>query len=726
MLKKLFKEILPNTGIVKYFSSRKHSMKRSNNTIKDPSRLYDNNPEPSDNKKSKNSVFWILLRISAYGFLLAILAGGYGTYELWKVYSSEETTSKINVIKSLKPIDNTIIYDKDGKVLTEKYSTYHKFVEISRVPQTFKDAIISIEDRRFYQHFGIDIKAILRAAVEVISTGKPKQGGSTITQQLVRHYLLSRDKNIWRKVQEIILSLRLEQELSKDKILELYLNNIFLGSGSNGIGAAAERYFGKPLNEISLSESALIAGLFQAPSRYNPFKRPKLAIKRQRQVLKAMVANNKLSSSKARRIAKQKIKLVKFSNNTKSMHAYYADYVTEEAKKVLGVRTLDNKGYRIYTALDQDLNEKSYQSIQEMKSKFTEIENNNNLQKTNNMMQAASVVLDVKTGEIVSMIGGRDYATSEFNIASQAKRAPGSSFKPIVYSLALENGYKWSDVFYVAPVTLAGTYRPRTEKSDYLSESTMLRALFKSMNATTMEIGAKIGLSKIVARASAMGIESPVKYEYGSLLGQSEVTLIDMTRVYSTFANNGSRISPVTIRKITDMNGNLLYESEPLEKRVTKVLSPQTNYLMTKGLQKVLSHGTARSAANISHVAGGKTGTTNGSVDNWFCGYTKDYVSIVWTGPNTPQILRKGNIQGSTLALPIWKNIMEHTIAKNAPLPFTRPSGVTSLRVHPEFGHLSSNGMEMWFTSGNLPKRKSSSLEVLEKKGNRMRGFGVH
>ena len=163
----------------------------------------------------------------AYGFLLAIIAGGYGTYELWKVYSSETTAAKINVIKSLKPIDNTIIYDKDGKVLTEKYSTYHKFVEIDKVPQTFKDAIISIEDRRFYQHFGIDIKAILRAAAEVISTGKPKQGGSTITQQLVRHYLLTRDKNIWRKVQEIVLSLRLEQELSKDKILELYLNNIF-------------------------------------------------------------------------------------------------------------------------------------------------------------------------------------------------------------------------------------------------------------------------------------------------------------------------------------------------------------------------------------------------------------------------------------------------------------------------------------------------------------------
>ena len=246
------------------------------------------------------------------------------------------------------------------------------------------------------------------------------------------------------------------------------------------------------------------------------------------------------------------------------------------------------------------------------------------------------------------------------------------------------------------------------------------------MNATTMEIGAKLGLSKIIKRAATMGIQSPVKYEYGSLLGQSEATLIDMTRVYSTFANNGEMIEPIAVTKITDRDGKVIYEAPSVEDRSTKALSQQTNYLMTKGLQKVLSHGTASRAASMSAYAGGKTGTTNGSIDNWFCGYTRDYVSVVWTGPNTPQILKKGNLQGSTLALPIWRQIMSHTIALKKPKPFERPQGVTSLRVHPEFGHLSSKGMEMWFTSGNLPKRKSSSLEVLEQKGNRMRVFGVH
>lgn len=678
-------------------------------------------------KKTKSSgVIKVFIRYALLTLFLLATGGSYAVYEIVKVYNSEDTLSKIKVIKQLKPVDNTIIYDTNGEVLMEKYFSYHKYYSYSDIPQDFKNALLSIEDRRFYDHPGIDLKAIIRAGVEVISTGKPKQGGSTITQQVVRHYLLSRNKTIFRKIYEVILSLKLETILSKQEILELYMNNLFLGNGSYGVGAAAERYFGKPLKELTLAEHALIAGLFQAPSRYNPFKRPKLAIKRQRQVLRAMVENQKISLEIAKEAAKEKVTLRNHKNVENSYESFYTDYATEEAKKLLSLSSLKNKGLRIYTTYNKEMNKKAYEAIRAMEPKYTEIENLNNLKESKNQMEAAAVVLDVRTGNIVSMIGGRDYEQSNFNRAYQAKRAPGSSFKPIVYSYALEHGYRWSDVFYVAPVTLAGSYRPKTEKSEYLSESTLLRALFKSMNATTMEIGEKLGLSKITEHAKKMGIESDIKLEFGSLLGQSEVTLVDMARVYSTFANNGKMIQPTTVSKILDRDGKVLYQAPSKEERSTLALSPQINYLMVQGLRKVLSHGTATRARNLSNIAGGKTGTTNNSIDNWFCGFTKDYVTVVWTGPNRPEPLFRGNIQGSTLALPIWKTIMEHSISTNRPKPFPRPSGVTAMRVHPQYGHRTNTGMEMWFLSGSLPQKKASSLEVLEKRGGIMRGFGAH
>jgi len=324
------------------------------------------------------------------------------------------------------------------------------------------------------------------------------------------------------------------------------------------------------------------------------------------------------------------------------------------------------------------------------------------------------------------MIGGRNYSKSSFNRAYQARRSPGSAFKPIVYSLALMEGHKWSDVFYVAPIALAGNYKPRSESSDYMSESTMLRALYRSLNATTMEIGEKIGLKKVLEHAQNFGISSPLKMEYGSLLGQSEVTLIEMAKVYSVFANAGKRINPIVITKIEDKHGEIIFKADALNKRENEVLNPQINYLMVQALRKVLTHGTGRKAGHLSRIAGGKTGTTNNSVDNWFCGFSSNHVVIVWVGSNKPQPIYRGNAQGSTLALPIWSNIMDKLVQNDRKLAFFRPPGVQSVRVHPEYGHKSGQGIEMWFLSNMLPEKKSSALEQLDKTGGLIRGFGVH
>lgn len=651
----------------------------------------------------------------------------FGLFNVYSYYNSDEIDSQIAIIKNINTADNTVIFDASGNKLAEKHTRFHKFTTLEDLPDSIVDAVLSIEDRRFFAHNGIDMRSIARASWEVLTSGRPKQGASTITQQLVRNYLLSKEKTIIRKIHEIVLAIKLETVLSKETILELYLNNLFLGNGAYGVGAAAEKIFGKEVKDLTVAESALIAGLFQAPSRINPFKRSKLATSRMRQVIKAMVRNGKLTLAQAKIEINRKMRLTDPSATSLSHNSYIIDYIESSAKELLNVPSVKNQGFRIHTSVDLDINLEAHKAVSAMETVFEKIESENNLLALNNRIEASAIVLDVKTGEIVAMIGGRDYVTSNFNRAVQAQRAPGSTFKPIIYAKALENGYKWSDVFYVSPISMSGNYRPKSLASDYLTETTMLRSLYRSMNATTLEIGEKLGLPQILREAKRFGIDSDIKMEYGSLLGQSEVNLLDMIRVYSVFANNGQKIEPVVIRKIENRDGEMLYEAPTLDKRQQRVLSPQINYLMVDGLKKVLSHGTAARLLSLSKYAGGKTGTTNGSTDNWFSGFTKDYLAVVWVGPDKPVELSHGNLQGSTLALPIWKKIAEYTISTRGFKEFTPPKGVTAMHVHPRFGHIQDDGgIEMWFINDSLPKKRTSSLNELDKSGGSIRGFGAH
>lgn len=617
-----------------------------------------------------------------------------------------------------KNSDNTIVFDRDGGKIGEIFNRYHVFVPYKKLPKELVQAIIAIEDRNFFQHRGVDLKAIVRAALDRLGRKTIKQGASTITQQLVRHFLLSREKSLERKVKEAFLAMKLETKLGKEEILQLYTNVLFLGNGSYGVGAAAQRYFGRNINSLKTHELALIAGLFQSPSRYNPHRYPKKAKKRQRQVLFAMHHNGVISKSKLKYYLRQPLKYKPYQPVNNQIAPYFVDFVRDQAKKILGENIL-NRGLRIYTTLDSDLQKMGQSTLKEKKDIFEKAYKMvlipHKFKGTNPSIQGALMTVDPRSGEIKSMIGGRDYHRSKFNRTIQARRQPGSAFKPIVYSLALASGMKWSDLIYVSPVAIKN-YRPKNFSKSFLTEVTMLRAFFRSINTPAVEIGSRLGLKKVLEHAKNMGIETPLKTETGSMLGGSGVSMLDLLRVYGTIANSGVRVKPYAISKITDANNKTIYEVDSIDKRSTRILSKQDSFLMMEGMKTVFRHGTAYAEHDFAKVAAGKTGTSNGSRDNWFVGYTPELATAVWVGSDKSfEFL--GRATGTSLALPIWANYMKKAIKKYIPSPFDRPEGIVRERVHSKYGYITSSGMNMYFKKGYEPSMEYSDLKVLSETG---------
>lgn len=668
----------------------------------------------------------------SFGFYLChlslffLVVTGLLGFKAHKWYAAEPWEEQIQKITNYQTTRSTKFYNAAGKLMSESYSAYRLPTSLEDIPTSLIDAVLAAEDKNFYSHRGLDPSAILRAALANLTAMKVTQGGSTITQQLVRFHLLSREKKLIRKIKEAILAYHLEKRLSKDQILEMYLNHLFLGQNSYGVASVSMRLFSRPLHKLRLHEHALIAGLFQAPSRYNPFKNKKLARKRQVMVLKAMLKTGKISKATFQSEVKKPLKYRFYGGQSMtSYHMYAVDYARAQAEKILGESNLRDKGYQIHTTLSSATTDVLARAIANMNPHFEKIERLNEKTLDGESIQAAGMVMNVRKGTIEAMIGGRNYGESHFNRSTQAMRSPGSLFKPIIYSYALMSGYKWSDTFYLAPITIADTYRPRSNEKDYLSETTLLRAFTSSINVTTVEVGKKLGLEKIINHAQKLGVRSPIKTEYGSLIGQSEVSQLDMVRMYSAFANQGKMIEPAIISHIIDPSGHEVYRTKELARRTSKVMSPEINFLMVKAMSSVLKHGTARSAAHLAHLAAGKTGTSNDSVDNWFCGFTSHYLTVVWVGPETSKPLHRGRGAGATLALPIWKETMEHLTSQSSPEPFTAPQGVRPYIIDTRYGHRTSRGFEAWFLAHHSPPAKPTYLKLINLPGKVLRGFGT-
>ena len=649
-------------------------------------------------------------------------------YQAYLWYQDQPWEEDLSKILHYQTGQSTFFYDVHGNLIQESYSAYQKHKSFKELPRALIESVVAIEDQNFFHHRGIDMRAIVRAAYENLRAGRIVQGGSTITQQLVRSYLLNRDRLFSRKIREAILALKLEKRLSKEQILERYLNHLFLGQNSYGVAGAAKRFFSKPLKDLKLHQHALLAGLFQAPSRYNPLRHEKLAHKRSHEVLRALYHQGKISE-KTFLAARKRPMNFKASFGTLSdieaHHLYYIDFVTTQAQKFLGVRSLKDKGYRIHTYLDLSSSDLLRDSIQAMDMTFERVQRMNTLPGGEPpRLEAAGMIMNVKKGTVEAMVGGRDYHLSHFNRAVQAQRALGSAFKPVVYSYGLSQGYDWSDVFYISPITLADTYRPRSPSHQYLKESTLLQSFFSSINVTSLELGKKLGMKAVAEHGKRLGIHSPIKMEYGSLIGQSEVNLFEITRMYSTFAGGGKRVEPVVVARIEDSQGNVLYEATDIKERQEEVLSSQVNYLMVEGMRKVLSHGTGRKAHSLAAIAGGKTGTTNDATNNWFCGFTQDYVVVIWVGTDSSEPLLRGSLSGAKLALPIWRSVMDELSKKAGTLPMPAPPGLVQARIDPRFGHQSATGVSTWFLKGTVPSTKPSTLTLIDSGSFPLRGFG--
>ncbi len=551
----------------------------------------------------------------------------------------------------------------------------------AEIPPVMVNAILAIEDRRFLQHSGIDLIGTSRAlARNVRNVGEERggQGGSTITQQLVKNTYLTPERTLRRKYAEAMLALALERRLSKEDIFALYCNEIYLGQrgavGARGVEDAAQIYFGKALSSLTLSETATIAGMIQGPARYAPDRRPEAARARRNTVLAAMASEGFITNDEAKTAVAEQISVTPQQRSNRSLAPYFIDYVNRAVEGEMK----DEDESRVSTTIDLEMQRLAEEALKRQLEKL-DVANENKARKA----QAALVALDPKTGNVLAMVGGRDYAESQLNRATDAHRQPGSTFKPFVYAAALESGLSPLQMFTDAPREFVydktRTYRPSNYGGGYsMRDVTMREGLVKSLNVVTVDIAMKTGLARTASVAERFGLTRPERYP-SLALGTTEVTPLQLAGAYASFVNGGRKITP---RVITTVAAPDLFENP-------QAVSPTTAYMITNMLSGVIDHGTARAARNsIKGVAvAGKTGTSR---DGWFVGYTPNLVCVVWIGYDDNSQL---GLTGAAAALPAWADFMSRAVALRPELggrTFECPEGIKFVEVDVDNGMLST------------------------------------
>ena len=499
-------------------------------------------------------------------------------------------------------------------------------------------AVIATEDRRFYGHFGIDPIGLVRAAVTDLRAGHLVQGGSTITQQLAKVLFLTPERSFPRKIRETLLALWLEHRFTKDQILEIYLNRVYLGAGTYGVDAAAHRYFGKSTQQLSLFESAVIAGLLKAPTRFSPARDRDKAAGRAAQVLDNMVEAGFINGAQAATAEKQGAAANALAQ-ARPGSRYFADWVADQIGDFAGTADRD---LVVRTTLDPRMQTEAEAAIAEVLARYG----------ARDAVGEGALVAMSPDGAVRAMVGGNDYGQSQFNRATQAQRQPGSAFKPFVYLAGLEAGLRPQDRFVDAPIRV-GNWQPHNYTNRYLGEMNLAEGLAQSINTISVQVAMRAGIGNVVAAANRLGIASDLAEDASIALGTNEVNLLELVSAYAPFANGGTGILAYGINEIRDSNGKLVYRrsgSGP-----GQVVAPELAGLMSEMLTGVIGHGTGKSAA-LPRPAAGKTGTTQEYRDAWFIGYTADLVAGVWLGndDNTPM----HKVTGGSLPALAWRNFM--------------------------------------------------------------------
>lgn len=656
-----------------------------------------------------------------YGFF-TILAGvliigvlSFAGY-LWSEGVFESEDEQIAKLTAAIIPDNSVVYDRYGKKIGEFYTTYHIEVPYERMPKNMINALLAIEDRKFFEHEGVNWKSLGRALLSTITPGAMRQGGSTLTMQIVKNYLLTRERKVSRKLRELILAYYVEKNLSKERILALYLNTMYMGHGAYGAGAAARVYFGRPIEELTLAECALLAGLFQAPSLYDPHKNPELAIKRQRLVLNALENAKLAEPSEVAAARKQKMEFKPWTPINQTVAPHFVAWIRSEVVRLLGDEdiSLNDKGYKITTTLDKSLQEAANQAVQAQSARLLALQDEINHRKKNQQLErveAALLATDPHTGAILAMVGGRNFKESQFNRAVSAKRSPGSAFKPVIYTLALERGMTWADLVFVSPVDVRG-FRPKNHKGEDLTEVTLLKALAKSMNTPVVSLAQKYGIKRVIERAKDMGVSSDMPAETGIAIGGFSATMRDVDSVYRTLANDGARTESFAIVKIEDRQGAILYEYNEESNPPVQVISREIANLTRSGLQAVLTAGTASSVAGMASYAAGKTGTSDHSRDNWFAGYTRHIVATSWVGSDGNASLGEA-ATGASLALPIWSQFIAGVTARGLPAEaWVNPEDLTPVSIDIDYGTPSETGVIALFPKDRLPRKSQAADDI--------------
>jgi len=560
----------------------------------------------------------------------------------------------IRTVHDYRPLVATMVLDRHGKTVDAIFEEYRIVIPPRQMPDLLAKAFVAAEDSRYWEHGGLDLWSIARAAVNNMRSGKRSQGGSTITQQVTRSLLLTREKSYFRKITEAILSYRLDRMLSKKEILSIYLNEIYLGSGAYGVEAASLTYFNKPAKQMSIAEIAILAGLPQSPSRYSPLKHFKRAKARQRYVLNRMAEDGIISPAAARRAYEQKI-ILGHPVKQRAVNGYFAQYVRSQLEPRYGKKALMRDGLRVYTTLDINLQKSAAKALQ---IGTLAVHKRHKKQKE---PQGAIVALDTASGRILAMVGGRDYNSSQYNRAILANRQPGSVFKPLVYAAAFNQGISPDFIIDDKPLSIrnkkGSVWKPKNYTNRHYGPTSLRDGLIYSRNIVAIKLLQKIGVKPVMKLAKKTGISAKLKPELTLALGASPVSVLEMTAAYTMFANQGLYHEPFCITRVQDKQGRITLWQKPETHRVIKTATAATIHSI---LQDVIRTGTGGKARGIPGAAG-KTGTSDSNIDAWFVGYTPEITAGVWLGHDRNKSLGKGETGGKAAA-PVWKTFMQATL----------------------------------------------------------------
>ena len=616
-------------------------------------------------------------------FVLLVTVGGAVAY-----YALTVDLPGIDALKDYRPSIASRVYDDNNELIDEFFLEDRKVVRIADVPKIVRYAFVASEDSRFYQHQGLDIQSIFRAISKNVEAGHIVQGGSTITQQVAKMMYLSPERKFTRKIKEAILAYKIDKYLSKDEILNLYLNQIYMGHGTYGIESAALGYFGKSAKDLKLPEAAMLAGLPKAPSAYSPFLHYDKAKQRQIYVLTRMMEEGYITQEEMAKASAAPLKLRPIKPKDK-VAAYFVETVRRYVQEKYGADVLYKEGLSIYTTLNLSAQKYARDAVEKG---LAELEDREKYKR--GLVQGALLCMDVKTGAIRAMVGGRDFSKSEFNRATQSRRQPGSAFKPLIYTAAFDKGLTPATVFVDSPIALDdvsqpdGLWRPKNFDEKFMGPITMRTALVLSRNVVTVKILQQIGVDYAISYATNMGITSPLSRNLALALGVSGVTLQELVQAYGVLSNQGKKVTPYFIKKIVDRTGNVFEETKVQSEQV---IDPRIAFITTHVMQDVVTRGTGTLVKSIGRPVAAKTGTTNDNRDAWFIGYTPSLITGVWVGFDQEASLGGHEVGGKTAA-PIWLYFMEKFLQNMPVESFPVPEGIVFVKVDSQTGKPSASG----------------------------------